>query len=152
MRLSEEPRLKLIPFWRVKGYHECFYFRGNSYKVDLEEDVVAVEVEGRIRDLVGQESSDSQKLTNLTRRLLGKRDWSGIKSFRLNEATELAYMFKEGALFLNAEGKEDLEAEAFFEGKVPLQKTAKEELATRFPEAELSASSVSKEDLVRKLH
>lgn len=152
VRLSEEPRLKLIPFWRVKGFHECFYFRGNSYKVDLPEDVVAVEVEGRIRDLVGQESSDSQKLTHLTKRLLGKRDSSGTKSFRLNEATELAYMFREGSLFLNAEGKEDLEAEAFFEGKVPLQKTDKEELAARFPEAEFNASSVSKEDLVRKLH
>jgi len=40
---SEEPRLKLVPFRRVKGFHECFYFRGNSYKIDLPEDVVAVE-------------------------------------------------------------------------------------------------------------
>ena len=25
---SVEPRLKLVPFWRIKGYHECFYFQG----------------------------------------------------------------------------------------------------------------------------
>ncbi len=152
VRVSGKPRLKLIPFWLIKGYHECFYFRGNSYKIDLPEDVVAVEVEGKIRDLVGQESSDSQKLTNLTRRLLRRRDWSATKSFRLNNVTELAYMYKDGALFLNAEGKEDLEAEAFFEGKVPLKKSSKEDLATQFPGAELRASSISKEGLVRRLH
>jgi hypothetical protein len=61
-------------------------------------------------------------------------------------------MYKEGSIFLNADGREDLEAEAFFEGKVPLQKTNKDELATRFVGAEVSPSSISKEDLVRRLH
>ena len=130
IRIADNPRLKFVPFWKIKGYHECFYFRGNSYKIDLPEDVVAVEVEGKIRDLVGQESSDAQKLTNLTRRLLGRREWSSIKSFRLNDVTELAYMYKEGSIFLNADGREDLEAEAFFEGNVPLQKTSKEDLSS----------------------
>lgn len=83
------PRLKLIPFWRVKGYHECFYFRGNSYKIDLPDDVVAVELEGKIRDLLGQDTSDSQGLTSVAKRLLGKKDWSGMKSVRLSDVTEL---------------------------------------------------------------
>jgi len=152
VRLAKRPRLRLIPFWRIKGFHECFYFRGNSYKIELPDDVVAVEVEGRIRDLVGQEPSDSQGLTGLTRRLLGKRDWSGTKHFRLNEVTELAYMYKEGSLFLDADGKEDLEAEAFFDRKVPLQKVSSGELPKRFPGAELVKSSIAGEDLVRKLH
>lgn len=152
VRASEKPKLKLVPFWRIKGFHECFYFRGNSYRIELPEDVVAVEVEGKIRDLVGQDLTDSQRLTGLTRRLLGRRDWSGTKHFRLNEVTELAYMYKEESIFLNAEGKEDLEAEAFFEGKVPLQKTSIAELLEQFPGAEIGTSSVSKDDLVRKLH
>jgi len=148
----EEPRLKLVPFWRVRGFHECFYFRGNSYKIDLPEDVVAVEVEGKIRDLMGQESGDSQGLTNLAKRLLGRREWAGTKSIRLNEVTELAYLYKEGSIFVNSEGKEDLEAEAFFERKLPLQKMSIEELKKEFPRAELGTSSISKDDLVRKLH
>lgn len=152
VRLLGDPNLKLTPFWLIKGFHECFYFRGNSYKIDLPEDVVAVEVEGKIRDLVGRESSDAQSITGLTKRLLGRRDWSGVKAFRLNDATELAYMYKEGSFFLNTDGKEDLEAEAFFERKLPLQKISLEQLAAQFPEAELERSSISKEDLVRRLH
>jgi hypothetical protein len=150
--LSGKAKLRLIPFWFIKGFHECFYFRGNSYKIDLPDDVVAVEVEGKIRDLIGQDPTDSQKLTNLTKRLLGRHDGSGTKSFRLNDATELAYMYKEGSLFVNSEGKEDLEAEAFFEGKVQLQKIKSNELAIHFPDAEVTSGSITKETLVQRLH
>jgi hypothetical protein len=152
VQTPEKPLLKLVPFWRVRGFHECFYFRRNSYKIDLPEDVVAVEVEGKIRDLMGQETEDSQGLANLAKRLLGRREWAGVKSIRLGEVTELAYMYKEGALFVNSEGKEDLEAEAFFDRNLPLQKVNVEELKREFPSAELGMSSISKEDLVRRLH
>ena len=147
-----EPRLKLVPFWRIKGYHECFYFRGNSYKIDLPEDVVAVEVEGKIRDLLGQESVDAQSLANLAKRLLGRKEWSAVKSIRLGDVTELAYMYKEGSIFVDAEGKENLEAEAFFDRNLPLQKIGADQLAKELPGAELGKSSITKEDLVRKLH
>lgn len=149
---SVEPRLKLVPFWRIKGYHECFYFRGNSYKIDLPEDVVAVEVEGKIRDLLGQESADTQSLANLAKRLLGKKEWAAVKSIRLGDVTELAYMYKEGSIFVDAEGKENLEAEAFFDRDLPLQKMSADQLATELPGAEMGKSSITKEDLVRKLH
>ena len=152
VHLLGEPRLRFVPFWRIKGYHECFYFRGNSYKIDLPDDVVAVEVEGRIRDLIERESTDSQKLTSLTRRLLGRREWPGDKSFRLGDVTELAYQYNEGSVFSNAEGKEDLEAEAFFEGNVPLQKIMPDMLESHFPGAEIWPSSMLKEDLVQRLH
>lgn len=152
VHLLGKPSLKLVKFWLIKGFHECFYFRGNSYKIDLPEDVVAVEVEGKIRDLVGRETGDIQGITGLTRRLLGRRDWSGVKAFRLNEVTELAYMYKEGSFFVNSEGKEDLEAEAFFERKLPLQKITSEQLVAQFPDAELVKSSIAMEDLVRRLH
>lgn len=152
VQLVGEPGLKLVTFWLIKGFHECFYFRGSSYKVDLPEDVVAVEVEGKIRDLAGRESSDSLRLTGLTRRLLGRRELAGIKSFHLNDVTELAYMYREGSFFANADGKEDLEAEAFFEGKLPLQEISRQEIARQFPDATLAPSAVSKDELVRKLH
>jgi hypothetical protein len=64
----------------------------------------------------------------------------------------LAYVYKDGSLFLDADGRENLEAEAFFDKKVPLQKLSKDEVATWFQNAEIGRSSISKEDMVRKLH
>jgi len=152
VHLAGEPSLKLISFWMIKGFHECFYFRGSSYKIDVPDDVVAVEVEGKIRDLMGRESGDAQGISGLTRRLLGRREWPGLKSIRLNDATELAYMYKEGLFFVNADGKEDLEAEAFFEGKLPLQEISHQEIAKQFRGSSFMPSSISKEELVRRLH
>lgn len=149
---SETPKLRLVPFWRVRGYHECFYFRGNAYKIDLPPDVVAVEVEGKIRDLVGLESGEGQGIANLAKRLLGRKESSVTKAFQLNEVTELAYMYEEGDLFVNAQGKEDLEAEAFFDHDLPLKKTTLQELESRYPEMEVAVNSIAKEDLIRKLH
>ncbi len=136
-----EPSLKLISFWLIKGFHECFYFRGTSYKIDIPEDVVAVEIEGKIRDLVGRESSDTQSISGITRRLLGRRDWPGVKSFRLNDATELAYMYKEGLFFLNAEGKEDLEGEAFFQGKTSTSRNQPSGNSQAIPRLEFRAQA-----------
>lgn len=147
--LPTKSNVRLIPFWRIKGFHECFYFRGNSYKIPLPDDVIAVEVEGKVRDL--EEGDESQKLSGLTKRLLGMRGSSG-KSLRLGEVTELAYMHKEGSIFVNGEGKEDLEAEAFFEGNVPLQKTSENQLSDVFQNAVTLKGSTSKESLVQKLH
>ena len=152
VRTSEVPKLKLIPFWRIRGYHECFYFRGNDYKIDLSPDVIALEVEGKIRDLVGSEETNGQGIAHLAKRLLGKKDSTGVKSFRLSDVTELAYMYDEGSLFVNAQGKEDLEAEAFFDHPLPLRKITTEELKQNYPAAELATSSITREDLVRMLH
>jgi len=152
VKMLRDHKVTLIPFWMIKGFHECFYFRGNSYKVDLQDDVVAVEVEGRIRDLVTRNSDESLNLTNLPRRLLKLRGGSGTKAIRLNDVTELAYMYKEGAIFLDAEGNEDLEAEAFFEGRVPLQRLRREEMLQEFPNSQVAPSSVSKQELIRRLH
>jgi hypothetical protein len=152
VRTAEKPKLKLVPFWRVRGYHECFYFRGSDYKIDLPQDVVAVEVEGKIRDLVGSDSTDGQGITNLAKRLLGRKESTGSKSFRLSDVTELAYMYDEASLFVNAHGKEDLEAEAFFDRSLPLKKTTINELALNYPGVEIATNSITKEDLVRRLH
>jgi hypothetical protein len=152
VRLLGRPVLKVVPFWMIRGFHECFYFRGSSYKIDLPEDVVAVEGEGKIRELSGKDAGDSVGFTGLTRRLLGRRDAMVTKSFRLNEVTELAYMYKEGSIFLNAEGKEDLEAEAFFEGKLPLEEMTQDQLLQQFPDAKFSPTIISKQELIQRLH
>lgn len=149
---SAPPGFRFIPFWRIRGFHECFYFRGNSYRVPLREDVIAVEVEGRVRDLVGEDTAaEPNKIASLTKKILGRHDSPG-RSIRLSEVTELAYMFKDSSLFVDADGKEDLEAEAFFEGNVPLRKIAMTDLNAVFPKAEIIKGSLAKEDLVRRLH
>ena len=152
VQAAERPHLKLIPFWRVKGYHECFYFRGNDYKIDLPQDVVAVEVEGKIRDLVGIDTAEGPGITNIARRLLGRKESGGTKSFRLSDVTELAYMYDEGSIFVNAHGKDDLEAEAFFDRSLPLQKTTHEDLAFNYPGVEITSNSITQEELIRRLH
>lgn len=46
------PTVEFVPIWKVKGFHECYYLRTNTYKVNVKDDVVGVEVEGKSRDLV----------------------------------------------------------------------------------------------------
>jgi hypothetical protein len=147
---SAPPKFRFTPFWRIRGFHECFYFRGNSYRVPLLDDVIAVEVEGRVRDLVSENTAEPKKIV---KKILGqiRHDSSG-KSIRLSEVTELAYMFKDSSLFVNSDGKEDLEAEAFFEGSLPLRKIDMADLNQLFPNAEILKGSLAKEDLVRRLH
>lgn len=98
------------------------------------------------------DSAEGQGISNLAKRLLGRNEGSGTKSFRLNEITELAYMYDENSIFLNAQGKEDLEAEAFFDRSLPLKKTTYEELVQEYPGVEFDSNSITKEDLVQKLH
>ncbi|MEM3060840.1 MAG: hypothetical protein QW265_00330 [Candidatus Bathyarchaeia archaeon] len=50
-----KPIMRFIPYWAVRGYYECFYFRGNSYRFYIQNDVVAVEVEGKVRNLLTEE-------------------------------------------------------------------------------------------------
>lgn len=46
------PTVEFVPIWKVKGFHECYYLRSNSYRVNVRNDVVGVEVEGKGRDLI----------------------------------------------------------------------------------------------------
>ena len=61
-------------------------------------------------------------------------------------------MYDENSLFLNAHGREDLEAEAFFDRPLPLKKTTYEELLLQYPAVEFETNSMTKEELVAKLH
>jgi hypothetical protein len=70
----------------------------------------------------------------------------------LSDVTELAYQFEERSIFVDAEGKEDLEAEAFFESRIPLEKTNQQQLSDVFSSFEIAPTAVSREELVRKLH
>jgi hypothetical protein len=70
----------------------------------------------------------------------------------LNEVTELAYSYRDKSIFVNADGKEDLEAEAFFDGNLPVKRISQNELLESYPTAEIVSGSITKEDLIRRLH
>jgi hypothetical protein len=46
------PTIEYVPIWKLKGFHECYYLRTNTYKINVKDDVVGVELEGRSRDLM----------------------------------------------------------------------------------------------------
>jgi hypothetical protein len=48
------PTVEFIPIWKLKGFHECYYLRSSSYRINVKDDVVGVEVEGKGRDLMLQ--------------------------------------------------------------------------------------------------
>jgi len=102
-----EPMAVHVPVWYAEGFHECYYLRTGSYKVDVSSDVVAVEVEGQTRDLrVGYQG---RKLIPdaITRRLqrLGSIFLSQSKYFYLDGVIELAKSKGQGSKFVSGDGR-----------------------------------------------
>ncbi len=52
LTLVGEPTVEFVLIWAIKGFHECYYTRTSSYRVNVKDDVVAVEVEGKSRDMI----------------------------------------------------------------------------------------------------
>jgi hypothetical protein len=46
------PTIEFVPIWKLKGFHECYYLRTGTYRINVKNDVVGVEVEGKSRDLM----------------------------------------------------------------------------------------------------
>lgn len=149
----EGVRLRYLPFWKVNGFHECFYFRGSEYSVKVPDDVIAIEVEGKVRDLISEQTRRKLTMDALRRLVSGNSSPRGHKFFRLDGATELAYKFDQASFLVNGAGDEDLEAEDFLSRKPPARKLASiEELRLSQPEAEVVIPALGKEDLVERLH
>jgi hypothetical protein len=51
-RIVGTPTVEFVPIWKLKGFHECYYLRTSTYRINVKNDVVGVEVEGRSRDLM----------------------------------------------------------------------------------------------------
>jgi hypothetical protein len=105
--ITGEPIAVHVPIWYAEGFHECYYLRAGSYKVDVSSDVVAVEVEGQTRDLrVGYQG---RKLIPdaITRRLqrLGSIFLSQSKYFYLDGVVELAKSRGQGSTYVSGDGR-----------------------------------------------
>jgi len=101
------PTVEFVPIWKVKGFHECYYIRGSSYKVHLKDDVVAVEMEGRSRDLMLERKHSRLIPGAILDRLQRISSFLSNESkyFVLTDALELAVMSSEAELVISGVGR-----------------------------------------------
>jgi len=150
----EQPNLHYRPYWIAKAYHECFYFRGASYRVRTSDDVVAVEVDGKLRNLILRDPKVSSLLGEFKKRL---EKATGLMStsprfFVLDGVTELARKYKETSLYLDAHGRYDRQIERFIRRKPPLQPIASvEQLRRGNQSAEIMPLHETKDSVMRRL-
>jgi len=101
------PVVEFVPIWKVKGFHECYYLRNGSYKVNVKNDVVAVEVEGRSRDLMLERRHSRLIPAAIMDRLLRLSSFlsSDSKYFVVTDALELAVKESESELVVSGAGR-----------------------------------------------
>jgi len=149
-----DPVLVYFPFWRAKGYHECFYFRGKTYDANVPEDVVAVQVGGRIRPLISEVKGRRSLLRRVTawvRGVLLARPEP--RHLTVDGATELAYQFTEASVLVDGEGRGDLSMEYLLEKKPQMQRLEEREALKKERTAvKFAPLTFAVEDVVRLLH
>ncbi len=107
VRMVGTPTVEYIPIWKVKGFHECYYIRTNSYRVNVKDDVVAVEVEGQSRDLILERKHSRLIPSAILERLqkLGSFLANESKYFVVGDALELATKRSESELVVTGTGR-----------------------------------------------
>ncbi len=101
------PTVEFVPIWKVKGFHECYYIRGSSYKVNLKDDVVAVEMEGQSRDLMLERKHSRLIPVAIMDRLQRISSFLSNESkyFVITDALELASKSSEAELVISGAGR-----------------------------------------------
>jgi DNA-binding Lrp family transcriptional regulator len=107
-RLAGPPTIIYFPLWHLKGYHECFYLREAKYRIRVDKDVVAVEVDGETRDLMIEEQENAsvpdalrRTLKRFSRLFMGERRY-----FNLNDVIELALRRARTEMYVTFDGQE----------------------------------------------
>jgi hypothetical protein len=101
------PIVDYVPIWKVRGFHECYYIRGSSYKVNLKDDVVAVEMEGQSRDLMLERKHSRLIPVAIMDRLQRISSFLSNESkyFVITDALELAVKSSEAELVISGAGR-----------------------------------------------
>jgi hypothetical protein len=107
VRIVGTPTVEYVPIWKVKGFHECYYIRTNSYRVNVKDDVVAVELEGQSRDLILERRHSRLIPAALVERLqkLGSFLTNESKYFVMGDVLELATKRSESELVMTGTGR-----------------------------------------------
>jgi hypothetical protein len=149
----EKPHLEYHPYWIAKGYHECIFFRGASYRVPTSDDVLAVEVDGKLRNLVLRDAKPHSFLEQVKDSI----EWvTGLASnkpreFILDGVTELARRYKKASLHLDAYGRNDKHIERFLRRNPPLQISDLDQIKREHPSAEIVQLQENKDSVIKKL-
>ncbi|HXY83570.1 MAG TPA: hypothetical protein VEH56_07590 [Candidatus Saccharimonadales bacterium] len=150
-RLIGEPTVEFVPIWKMKGFHECYYLRTNSYRVSVKADVVGVEVEGKSRDLILERRHRRFIPTAIVERLLRLGGFlsSESKYFVIGGVTELAKIRSESELVIAWNGK-NLEAddELILTSWRPKKVFDESDLTVRGAKVRIREPNISKEDLL----
>jgi hypothetical protein len=101
------PVVEFVPIWKLKGFHECYYLRTNTYRIKVKDDVVGVEVEGRSRDLMLEKKHRHFIPTAIVERfqMLGAFLTNDSKYFVVSDVLELATRRSASELTLTGLGK-----------------------------------------------
>ena len=107
LKVVGTPLVEFVPIWKVKGFHECYYLRSNSYKVNVKADVVAVEVEGTSRDLILERKHRRFIPAVIVERLQKLASFlsSESKYFVVSDVVELATKKSESELVMTGGGR-----------------------------------------------
>ncbi|MFH0848178.1 MAG: hypothetical protein V1857_01580 [archaeon] len=144
-----------VPCWIVEGFHECYFFRTTSYQIPTKEDVVAVEVEGTLRNLVVQDPKPSTLLSALKLRIdrIAGLITGAPRYFVLDGVTELARNYEQARACLDRLGRPDRRLEQVVKGNQPYRSVRDyEELRQQIDNSEIRSSEVSKEAAIMELH
>lgn len=152
-KLAWDPTLVYLPLWHVRGYHECFYLREANYKVRVDRDVVAVDVDGETRDLMIEETESKimpetfrHRLRRFSRLLTGEK-----KYFCLNDVIELAVRYKRAEMYLSADGREGEVLEEILPGNWKTQRVFDvADLNVDGATAKVAVSKENKESVMRR--
>ena len=150
----EQPCLLYRPYWIAKAYHECIFFRGASYRVRTEDDVLAVEIDGKLRNLILRDARSASFLREVKDRieraagLISKKP----REFILDEVTELARKYKEASLHLDSHGRPDRHIKRFFLGNPPLEQISNvDQIKRNDASVEIMPLHETKETVIKKL-
>ncbi len=148
------PVVWFVPYWKVKGFHECFYFRGSSYKLKVPDDVLAVQIGKRVLDIIPKLREASGVMEQIKARVSsGGTTQVAERLLKIDNATELAYSFNEGYLMVDGKGQEDVEAEVFLSNDPPLKRVSgpESDAPPGFP-YKVVRPDTTKEDIVKAFH
>ncbi len=153
VRIIGTPIVEFIPIWKIKGFHECYYLRTNSYRVNVKDDVVAVEVEDKSRDLILERKHRRLIPSVIVERFqkLGSFLTSESKYFVISDVLELATKRSESELAMTGMGR-TLNADE--ENALTSWRTKRifdaSDLRVRGAKVQVRESAVSKEGLLNK--
>lgn len=144
-----------VPYWLIEGFHECYFFRTASYQIPTKQDVVAVEVEGTLRNLVVQDAKPPNLLNALKLRIdrMAGLITSAPRYFVLDGVTELARSYREARLCLDRFGRPDRRMEQIVKGNPPLRHVGDyQELRQQIGDSKIRSLEVSRETAIMELH